>query len=359
MFLSKTKATSVPEHWILLVAVCAFGCVFAAAGCFFAACSFDERSIAVWSGTLSIPEYTGAHMVSETEAVFSFSQDVSAVSVRVASSSSGDFTAEAIDNDGEFSSDVYIALSSPPDIGEKFVLAMTVETSEGNTLSFSETLTGYNSRVPKLRINEARIVYGGSSKNAEFIEFEVTSSGNLSGVVIETYGYTSSKEKNTVYTFPPVEVSKSELVVLHYRLLPEGANFTDETGPNLALSTGDSASDSGRDLWYDAGGKPFSDSCVFLVRERSGGSLMDALIFAKGETSYLSSMQSAAAEAVSAGVWSGSGAFPAFDATGTTATRTICREPGTATASPKSWYVCATSGSSPGKENSSKRYEAK
>ncbi len=355
MVFEKNRAADISAQWILLfAAACAAG--LAAAICFFSACAFDERSAAVWSGTLSLPEYTGASMISETQAVFSFSQPISATSVFVASSSSGGFTAEASGVNGEFTSDVYINLSSPPAAGEEFVIAMTVATAEGNTLSLSETLAGYNSRLPKLRINEARIAY--NKPKSEFIEFEVISGGNLSGVVIETYGYKSSREKNTAYTFPSTEVAAGDFVVLHYRLLPEGADFTDETGSDLAISTGDGASDSGRDFWYDAGGKPFSDSCVFLLREKSGGSLMDALIYAKGEATYLSSMQSAAAEAVAAGVWAGDGAFPAFDASGTTVTRTICREPGTVIASPESWYICARSNATPGEENSSKRYEA-
>ena len=360
MLFEKSKTAGFSRQWALLFAgACAAGLALAgAAGCLFSSCALDERSEAVWAGELILPEYTGATMLSETEAVFSFSQPVAATSAFVAASSEGDF-AVAIEGDGEFSSDVHVSLSSPPSAGEKFVLAMTVETAVGNTLSLAETLTGYNSRIPKMRINEARIAY--SKPKSEFIEFEVVSGGNLSGVVIETYGYTSKKEKNTAYTFPSAEVSAGDLVVLHYRLLPEDADFTDETGSSLSVSTGDGASDTGRDLWHDAGGKPFSDSCVFLLREQSGGSLMDALVYyTEGKDTWLSSMESAAIEAINAGVWSGSGDFPAFafDATGATATRTICREPGTEIASPESWYICATSGASPGEENSEKRYSS-
>lgn len=359
MLFVKNSAAEIPAHrFLVCAALCASAFVLAASGCFFAACSLERQAEVAWGGDLSFPECTGASMLSETEAVFTFSQPVSVANVFVAASSSGGFTAEASCEAGELSSDILVNLSSPPAAGEEFVLAMTVATAEGNTLSLSETLTGYNSRVPSMRISEARIAY--SKPRSEFIEFEVVSGGNLGGVIIETYGYTSKKEKNTVYTFPSAEVKAGDFVVLHYRLLPEGADFTDETGSNLAISTGDSSSDSGRDLWYDAGGKPFSDSCVFLLRERDGGALMDALVFySKGEASYLSSMESAAAEAVAAGVWAGSGAFPAFDATGSTATRTICREPSATVASPESWYICATSNATPGKENSSKRYEGK
>ena len=365
MLFTRTKtAVALEQSAFLFAAAGAFMLAAAgAAGCFFAACAADERSEVVWSGSLlSLPEYTGASMVSETQALFSFSEPVAATSVSVVSSEEGGFEAEASAGAEEYSSDVLVNLSSPPSAGKKFVIAMTVATAHGNTLSLSETLTGYNSRVPDLRINEARIVYGGKSKNVEFIEFEAVSSGNLAGVIIETYGYKSKSEKNTAYTFPSAEVKKGDLVVLHYRLLPEGADFTDETGNGLAVSTGDGASDSARDLWFDAGGKPFSDACVFLLRERSGGSLMDALVYyTEGKDTWLSSMESAVDEAIGDGVWSGSGEFPAFafDVSGTTATRTICREPNAAVASPKSWYICARSSASPGAENSTKRYEGK
>ena len=363
MLFTRTKACGALEPCAFLFAAAgalALACA-GAAGCIFAACAVDERSEVVWSGTaLTLPEYTGASMLSESQVAFSFSEPVAATSVFVASAEEGGFEAEVSGDEDEFSSEVLVNLSQAPSAGKKFVLAMTVATAQGNTLSLSESFTGYNTRVPELRINEARIAY--SKPKSEFIEFEVVSSGNLGGVIIETYGYTSKKEKNTAYTFPSVEVKEGDLVVLHYRLLPDGADFTDETGANLAVSSGDGASDSARDLWFDAGGKPFSDSCVFLLRERSGGSLMDALVYyTEGKDTWLSSMESAVDEAIDGGVWSGSGDFPAFafDVTGTTATRTICREPNTAVASPKSWYICARSSATPGAENSTKRYEGK
>ena len=358
MLFTKIKAQAAFDARIfLLLAAGALAIAGAgAAGCFFAACAVDERTEVAWTGELSLPEYEGASMRSESQAAFSFSQPVEATSVLVVSSTESGLEAAASAEEGEYSSEVLVNLSSPPSAGEAFVVAMTVATAQGNTLSLSETLTGYNSNVPSLRINEVRITY--SKPKSEFIEFEVVSGGNLSGVVIETYGYKSTKERNTTYTFPAAEVEAGDLVVLHYRLLPDDADFTDETGTDLTLSTGDGATDTGRDLWFDAGGKPFSDAGVFLLRERSAGELMDALVFAKGEASCISSMQSAAAEAVSAGVWLGSGDFPAFDATGSTATRTICREPNADVASPESWYICATSNATPGEENSSKRYSS-
>ena len=133
----RPQAGSDVRIFLLLAASAASLAAVGAAGCFFAACAFDERTEVAWGGELSLPEYTGASMVSESQVAFSFSQPVAAADVFVASAEEGGFEAEAFGGEGEYSSEVLVNLSSPPSTGEKFVLAMTVATAQGNTLSLS------------------------------------------------------------------------------------------------------------------------------------------------------------------------------------------------------------------------------
>lgn len=307
-------------------------------------CAFDSRSPAVWGGDCAVPEFTGASMTGENTAVMGFSSPVSVVSAEVVLDSGRPCVVESQDsgNPGE----ICFVMSEAPGVGEKFLLSTVVEDEGGNTLSVSVTLTGFNSRLPELRINEVRAKY--SKPKAEYIEFKVLKAGNLSGICVETIG----ESKNTMYEFPAAEVAAGEFVVLHYRCMPEGAVFKDETGSDITLSGGDGASATGRDFWFDHAKSPLSIPNVVLVRERSGGSLMDALVYTDSDEAVSSQVLiSSVAEAVSAGVWQGEGDFPSFNASGNTATRTICRYSLDSVSSPGSWYICDTSKATPGEEN--------
>lgn len=328
-------------------------------------CALDPRAAAVWSGDLSLPEFTGSSMPAADTVVLGFSEPVTVASASM-------ITADrnlALDIPASVpAAEARLLLPEVPPPGDPFVLSVTVENAGGNTLSLSESFSGYNPRVPALRICEVRTVY--SKPRAEFIELEALEAGNLSGVRIETYGVSRSKPKNTVYEFPPAEVQKGDLVVLHYRCLPDPSvpEFADETGSDLALPGGKDASDTARDFWFPHDKAPLSVPGVFLVRERKSGALLDALLYVdsggdKKEVPY-DWMLAAAREAVSSGVWAasgegngGTGGFPAFDACGTTATRTLCRDSAVPGSSPAGWYVCASGKASPGKPNSGERYQ--
>ncbi len=310
----------------------------------FTGCALDSRPAAVWGGDCTVPEFTGVRMTGENTAVMDFSSPVEVVSAE-AVLDSGESCAVEI-QDGAETGEVCFVLGDPPGIGEKFILSAVVEDERGNSLSVAAPLTGFNSRLPELRINEVRAEY--SKPKSEYIELKVLKAGNLSGICVESIG----ASKNSVYEFPSAEVSEGEYVVLHYRCKPDGASFVDETGADITLSEGADASASGRDFWFHHPKAPLSLPNVFLLRERSGGALMDAFAYTDTEEPVSSPvLLSAVSEAVAAGLWQGEGTCPVFNASGHTATRTLCRFSSAEVSSPASWYICKTSGASPGADN--------
>lgn len=317
-------------------------------------CALESRAAAVWGGEYSLPEFTGARVVSENTVVMEFSAPVSVVSAEAVRGSGTPCVVEA--QDGDAPGAVAFVMSAATEIGEKCVISAVVEDGGGNTLSLAVPFTGYNSRPPKLRVNEIRAKY--ANPKAEFIELVVLESGNMSGIRVESVG----DKKRSAYEFPAAEVSAGEYVVLHYRCKPDGARFEDETGRDITLSEGDGASDTGRDFWFHHDKAPLPMPNAFLLRERSGGALMDAVVYAERSASDAAppevsdALAAAIREAVAAGVWCGEGELPVFDASGVTATRTLCRHSGADVFGTDAWYVCKTGGATPGTGNTMEAY---
>ena len=143
---------------------------------------------------------------------------------------------------------------------------------------------------------------------------------------------------------------------------------------DLNASTAADSVDGARDFWIADANARLADSDVVLLRERSGGQLMDAVLFAEDVQSNWKNetLTAAAAEAVATGVWQGDGT-PATAAvsTGITLTRTLCRqnipdidfavETGLPLPENNSgcWFVVKTSGCTPGAVNSIEMHEPK
>ena len=75
---------------------------------------------------------------------------------------------------------LFVTLSKPPNIGERFILQGTFRGSAGSTLQLSLVLYGYNPNPAGLVINE--LTTRGSDNHPDRIEFLVTSSGNTGGI---------------------------------------------------------------------------------------------------------------------------------------------------------------------------------
>ena len=175
--------------------------------------------------------------------------------------------------------------------------------------------------------------------------------------------------------FPAAEVDAGEYIVVHYRSLEEQrSGCIDETNDDLNASTAADSVDGARDFWIADANARLADSDVVLLRERSGGQLMDAVLFAEDVQSNWKNetLTAAAAEAVATGVWQGDGT-PATAAvsTGITLTRTLCRqnipdidfavETGLPLPENNSgcWFIVKTSGCTPGAVNSIEMHEPK
>lgn len=253
--------------------------------------------------------------------------------------------------------------------GVPYVLSGTAVDGAGNSLLFQIPFTGYNNRVPGLVLSEIRTGY--SKPKVEFVELYVHTPGNLAGVTL----YNAADDKYGEYVFPAAEVDAGEYIVVHYRSLEEQrAGCIDETGDDLNASTAADSVDGARDFWIADSNARLADSDVVLLRERSGGRLMDAVLFAEDVQSNWKNetLTAAAAEAVSAGVWQGDGTpVTAAVSAGITLTRTLCRqnipdidfavEAGLPLPENNAgcWGVVKTSGCTLGTANSTEMYEPK
>ncbi len=270
---------------------------------------------------------------------------------------------------GAFCTELSVETRMPLIAGGRYVLSGTAVDGAGNSLLFQIPFTGYNNRVPGLVLSEIRTGY--SKPKVEFVELYVHTPGNLAGVTL----YNAADDKYGEYVFPAAEVDAGEYIVVHYRSLEEQrSGCIDETNDDLNASTAADSVDGARDFWIADANARLADSDVVLLRERSGGQLMDAVLFAEDVQSNWKNetLTAAAAEAVATGVWQGDGT-PATAAVsaGITLTRTLCRqnipdidfavEAGLPLPENNAgcWGVVKTSGCTPGTANSTEMYEPK
>ncbi len=169
---------------------------------------------------------------------------------------------------------VSLAPSARP--GESCSLSGEVADASGNTTRFLFSFVGYNGNPASLRLNEVQPGKNSSTSNLhrDYIEFVVVQEGNLGGVQVQW----ASSVKVMSYLFPPCDVAKGEVVVLH--CAPEGIPVeVDETGSDRTVSGGIDASITGRDFWTDSGGIP-DETGLILMRPREGYPPEECLFFA-------------------------------------------------------------------------------
>lgn len=169
-----------------------------------------------------------------------------------------------------------VALEPAARPGELCSLSGEAKDLAGNTTRFLFSFAGYNENPAGLRLNELQLGKNSSASNAhrDYIEFLVEKKGNLGGLYVQW----ASSIKRMSYTFPPCDVEKGEVIVVH--CAPEGnCGEADETGSNIALSGGVDASAHGRDFWTEAGGLP-DETGLVLLRQREGDPPVDGIFFA-------------------------------------------------------------------------------
>jgi len=295
------------------------------------------------------PVFLSCKAVSETEIAFEFSHPVTVTSLHFSPS----VLVEAV-QDG---STVRVSFSGGPGPGQRLTADLLAEDDNGNTINVLVPLRTRNDRIPPLCINELRTE--NSKPRYEFIEFKTFAAGNLGALRLFIAG---SYKSPLVYEFPSIEAANNEYITLHLRTTEE--NCRDELGSNLDESGGTDSSPTARDLWIPGSTKLLHKTDIIYLLDQDDR-VVDAVMISESADLWWNKdyLAEAAEFLFNAGTWKshdGKICSPAdaVQSSGTTATRTICRDETLAgnSYSTAAWYITATSGATPGKPNNPKRY---
>jgi hypothetical protein len=294
------------------------------------------------------PVFLSCQAVSETEINFRFSKPVKVMSLH--------FSPALTLDEVEDGSTIRVTFSDGPGSGQRLTADLLAEDNSGNTINVLVPLLTRNSRIPPLLINEIRTEY--SKPKCEFIEFKSLQAGNLGALRLFIAG---NYKAPLVYEFPSVEVASGEYITLHLRTTEE--TNCDELGRNLAESGGTDSSSTARDLWIPGASKLLHKTDVIYLLDQDDRVVDSVLLSESSDPWWSKDYFAEAAEFLfKAGAWESDGKIcspaDAVSSSGTTLTRTICRDEtlkqssGTAA----DWYITANSSATPGSPNNPKRY---
>jgi hypothetical protein len=310
-----------------------------------------EAALMTLGGSSQAPVFLECRTVSENEIVFEFSRPV-----KITSLSFDPVLSIASVEDG---STVRVTLEENAAPGILLTANLLAEDERKNTINVIVPLRARNNRMPELLINEIRTEY--SNPRVEFIEFKMKSAGNLGAMRVVILGNTNAS-KQTIYEFMPVEVNENEYAALHLRTPDDSCK--DEYGGNREESGGLNSSPNAWDFWIPGNTKLMHKAAAAVYVLDQDDRVLDAVMISeKPDLLWTKDYLAEAAEFLfNSGAWKsadGKVCAPAdaLVSAGTTATRTICRdETAEDTNTAADWYVAATSGATPGKPNSTKRY---
>jgi len=305
-------------------------------------CSTEGSLQQILGTKAEAPVFLDYRSVSSSEMAFGFSQSVRVVSLHFS-------PVLEVGSVGE-GSEVTVAFAAPLAEGMKVTADILVEDSSGNTLNVIVPFRARNDRMPPLVFNELRTEY--SKPKVEFVEFIAKGAGNLGALRLFIASHSLS---TPAYEFPPAEVKAGEYIVLHLRTLEE--ECLDETGTDLTLSGGTEAQDGSRDFWLPGAVKMLRKTDALWIMDQDDR-IIDAVLLGETPESVLGNAKTSEAAEFLCGkkAWLPDPAGAVITA-GTTNTRTICRDEGIpASPQAKNWYIAATSSATPGKPNSTKRY---
>jgi len=296
--------------------------------------------------------FNGTRAVSEDEFEFEFSRDVTVRQLNF----EPELTVASVEN----GSIVKVKIEDGIEPGILLTADLLAEDEKKNTINVLVSFRSRNNRMPELVINELCTEI--SKLKTEFIEFKTKSSGNLGAMRVVINGNTAAS-KETIYEFKPAEVKKDEYVVLHLRTLEDACK--DELGARLDESGGANASPTARDFWVEGSAKRMhKDATVVYALDQDDNVLCAVMISTQPANWWSKDYFAEAAELLfNNNAWkSADGNIPgpaeAVNATGTTNTRTICRDETAANTGTKAdWYITATSSATPGKPNNPKRHQ--
>jgi len=211
--------------------------------------------------------------------------------------------------------------------------------------------------VPVILINELRTEYDSSPKRAEYIELKVKKSGNLQGIKLYIMW---NSIMPYIFSLPAIDVKEGEYITYHLRTL--GNNCIDELGDNLALSGGNDACPTARDLWVSGSEKWLHKTDIVYLQDADGNILDAVVLNEKPNTAWVNERKhfTGILEFLfNKDAWktvNGTLAdyLDAVDTSGvgTSSIISICRyENDTDTNTKNDWYVTASNGNSPGLPN--------
>lgn len=226
----------------------------------------------------------------------------------------------------ESGKNVQITLSEQTKVGVSYVFNAVITDTSGNSTEFQQTFTGFNENPAFLIISEIRTKSDAKKLTSDFVEFYCVRAGNTHGLKF----CSGSKGENSDYYFPAMDVEKGEYITLHNRTF-ETEKSVDETGSDLALSSGEESCDGARDLWRGGTEAKIGVSAdVVILKNCSTGKIYDGIPFCKSSAEkWGSSRQCEYAELLfSENIWtSGSGVSSAFKSdSATTLMRSISRK---------------------------------
>ncbi|MDR1030975.1 MAG: hypothetical protein LBL76_08915 [Treponema sp.] len=312
---------------------------------FFSACSCSSESAIqqVLGISAEAPVFLGYKTVSAQELSFQFSLPVRVVSIQF------DPPLEIISIQEGAQVDLRVNQDLPG--GERVMVNMVVEDTRRNTLNVLMPFRTKNDRLPLFIITELRTEY--AKPKAEFVELKTLSPGNLGALRL----FIASNGDTPVFEFPPVEVGAGEYLVIHLRSLEEG--LINETGSDRGASKGTEAFPESRDFWVPDAKERLRKTDVVFFMDQDDQVLEGVLLSENPDVSWAKDTVAEAAKMVNLqeGWLPSSNPEHAIPTKATTVTRSISRDETVPDSNrAEDWYITATSGATPGKPNTLKRY---
>jgi len=300
------------------------------------------------------PIFLYCKVVSQKEIVFAFSQSVTMKGLSINTEQGQEIAIAAEHEKLGKGKTITVSLAENLQSGQVLIADFIAEDDYNNNVDrkifFSSTATS----APALQINELRTE--NTNPKVEFIEFKMLSSGNLGALRV----YAASNDKaSLIYTFGSVEVKEGEYVVLHLRTIDKELP-KDELGMNLDESGGTDSCPTARDFWISSNEVLRKTDAVYVM---DGDWVLDAVMFADNSNAWSGKdyFVKTAELLFSKHAWKSltgdiAGVVDTVNSSGTTATRTICRDETVENDhTAANWYVTITSGATPGKANNPNR----
>ena len=255
-----------------------------------------------------------------------------------------------------------IRLDRDQQIGADYTLEAAVSDGSGNSTTLLTHFYGFNPTVPRLVINE--FTTQGSDTHPDSVELFAGEAGNLAGVCL----YEGMSDVwDDRYVFPSVAVEAGEYVIVHFK--PQGIPQEISETTDRTASGGYDSSPLAFDEWVSGGDGLSGNNGVLSLYSSPGGRLLDAVLYSNrtstSDTDYggfgSKTLLDQATALAKAGAWSFAGdriaPEDAVNPTGSTATRSICRDSHSADTNGRSdWHIVPTSGFTFGVQNSDAVY---